>query len=267
MSTLILKVISGPKAGLSSPVMDGLSIGRKKTQIALDDPKSSNLHAIIENNNGVFVLVDQKSRNGIKFKGKRVDSLTLEPGLEFIIGSSLFKVEAIASKKKSRPKTIEKPNTSSLNMEKFEFQPLSQEKALEDPSSKVIDIEPAHWSDVIKNFVNDHEELLKDKDTPVWPFKNLIELKVIRGVQAGKSWTLSYGPRKAGRTSLDIQLFDKAATDICFELLPTNKGCEFKTNYPNKVLLDGKKEKSKVLTGGEIITIGITEIQVGFIYE
>ncbi|MCH2535622.1 MAG: hypothetical protein MK008_14360, partial [Bdellovibrionales bacterium] len=130
-----------------------------------------------------------------------------------------------------------------------------------------IDIEPAHWSEVIKNFVEDHQEVLKNKNKSVQAFEKLVQVKILRGIQAGKSWTLGYGPRFAGKTSLDMQIFDQAAMDICFELVPTDKGCMFKTNHPNKVLLDGKKQKSKVLEGGEIITIGITELEVGFIYE
>lgn len=268
MSSMIIKVIDGPKAGLTSPVFDGLSLGRKKTQIALEDPKSSNLHAIIEKHDDNFMLVDQKSRNGIKFQGQKVERLILEPGIEFVIGGSTLKIEASKPIKKSSTPEPEKPSTSSVNMENFEFQsqkPKEEQKDFEGVDA--IEIEPVHWTEVVKNFVNDHQELLKDKNNSVMAFPHLIELKIIRGIQAGKSWTLGYGPRKAGKSSLDIQLFDKAALDICFELVPTEKGCLFQTASPDKILLDGKSEKSKVLKGGEIITVGITELEVGFIYE
>lgn len=281
---MILKVTSGPKAGLTSPILDGLSLGRKKTQVALEDPKSSNLHAIIEKQGDQYILVDQKSRNGIKFQDKKVERLIIEPGIEFVIGNSVIKIEAsIAPKKKSAPVQDPQPSTKSVNMEHFEFKSPNDEgkpkpnveetykpqpqPPLKEESLHSIDIEPAHWSEVIKNFVEDHQEVLKDKHKPVQAFKTPVYVKILRGIQAGKSWTLGYGPRFAGKASLDMQIFDQAAIDICFELTPSDKGCVFKTNHPNKVLLDGKKQKSKVLEGGEIITIGITELEVGYIYE
>ena len=283
---MILKVTSGPKAGLTSPVLDGLSLGRKKTQVALEDPKSSNLHAIIEKQGDQYILVDQKSRNGIKFHDKKVERLIIEPGIEFVIGNSVIKIEAsVASKKKAAPVEDPQPSTKSVNMEHFEFKPSHNkpepkpsvsaepdlspqpQQPLPEESLHSIDIEPAHWSEVIKNFVEDHQEVLKDKNKPVQAFKDPVYVKILRGIQAGKSWTLGYGPRFAGKSSLDMQIFDQDAVDICFELVPSEKGCVFKTSHPNKVLLDGKKQKSKVLEGGEIITIGITELEVGFIYE
>lgn len=260
MSTLILKVLSGPKTGLSSPITDGLSLGRKKTQIALEDPKSSNLHAIVEKQGDDFFLIDQKSRNGIKFNGKKIDQLKLVPGIEFVIGNSKICVETVEVIKKARtpqPQAQDKTH----KMEGFDFQ-----APAEDPLDS-IDIEPPHWSEVITNFITNHEDVLKNKNISVLPFQSLIELRVLRGVQANKVWTLGYGPRKVGRASLDVQLFEQEALDTCFELLPTSEGCVFKTDYPNKVLLDGKNTNSKVLIGGEIITIGVTQIQVGFIYE
>lgn len=69
-------------------------IGRdpEKCKIVLQDPEVSAVHAVIKKNNITCILEDLKSANGTILNGKRVNSVEITNGDEFIIGGTTFTV-------------------------------------------------------------------------------------------------------------------------------------------------------------------------------
>lgn len=98
MATYLI-VLEGPRKGEKIELKGGERIGRERGDIVLADAKVSSLHATIKKGlMGPLMLVDQKSKNGVISDGSRVDKLKLVDGVEFRIGSSLFRVEVLKEK-------------------------------------------------------------------------------------------------------------------------------------------------------------------------
>lgn len=77
-------------------VSDETFIGRdeEKCQIILNDPEVSSVHAVLKKENGTFVLTDLNSSNGTIHEGLRINSAYIQPGAEFVIGSTNFTLRA-----------------------------------------------------------------------------------------------------------------------------------------------------------------------------
>lgn len=71
-----------------------VTIGRdpQKCDIVLNDPEVSSLHALIKKTNIDLTIEDLKSGNGTLLNGSRINTANLNPGDEFIIGSTTFTV-------------------------------------------------------------------------------------------------------------------------------------------------------------------------------
>jgi pSer/pThr/pTyr-binding forkhead associated (FHA) protein len=109
---LYIIVQMGPLAGKAFSVSGGEIIGREKGDIILSDPKVSGKHAIVKKSlRGRLYLQDQKSKNGIKVKGKRVDKVNLEVGSSFQIGANSF---VVSDKSPSKSKQPAKPVTAKM---------------------------------------------------------------------------------------------------------------------------------------------------------
>lgn len=103
-----LHITSGPQKGLRVPLKKGLTIGRKKAQLNIDDPRASNLHAQIEFTEGKWQILDMGSTNGIYFKGKKLANLILEDETAFTIGDTQMKVTFLQAKETTAPIVEEK---------------------------------------------------------------------------------------------------------------------------------------------------------------
>jgi pSer/pThr/pTyr-binding forkhead associated (FHA) protein len=115
----------------------GLSIGRRKGEILLDDPKVSSLHAFVEAAGSELLLRDNGSKNGIRVAGARVDSIPLEAGLKFVIGASSFRVEGPPAKQPKAPPAD--PNSRDALTEE-DFLP-REPKKLEPPQGESIPLD------------------------------------------------------------------------------------------------------------------------------
>jgi S1-C subfamily serine protease len=99
-SALQITVVSGSNAGSSYPLgSDRIHIGRASDcKVVLDDPEVSDEHASVKLQGDVAEIRDLGSSSGTFVDGNRIERPTLlEPGDEFKIGSTTFKLTAEGS--------------------------------------------------------------------------------------------------------------------------------------------------------------------------
>lgn len=98
--SLVLKILTGPQKSKEYPLNEGQIIGRENQDISLLDPRVSVQHAQVTlDANGLFLLKDLGSRNGIIVNGKKRALVPLELGTLLKIGKTKITV-AEASKEK-----------------------------------------------------------------------------------------------------------------------------------------------------------------------
>jgi predicted Zn finger-like uncharacterized protein len=89
----VLAITSGPASGevyrLTQP---RVVIGRKGSDIPLNDPEISRHHCLLEVRDRVINLKDLDSTNGTFYEEERVRAAMLKDGSEFRIGESLIRV-------------------------------------------------------------------------------------------------------------------------------------------------------------------------------
>jgi hypothetical protein len=354
---IYLFIEKGPKKGEKFEISGGEIIGRDKGDIILSDAKVSGTHALVKKAlmGGDFILVDQKSKNGVILNGERVDKIRLKPGISFRIGKNHFKVlseketasmntEALEdSTKDSFDDPISSMNTASkieIEDETFEYEPGAEPLLEEDTSHLAYDpnteatsrllppeqenvpleeepitaitrkfedsdlsglsigqltndfpTKPTNsnqnvsvrtletsredkaeetpegkktWSEVLEEFSRSQLKLVKDHPSELKPLTPRVRLTFFRGPQTETEWELGYGPRNAGRSSLDLPILDQGAPkerDL-FKILPSEQGPLFATNCLDIVSLNGKPQSDVVLKSGDIISILETEIEV-----
>lgn len=90
-----MRVIEGPLTGQEFPVQPGLTLGRAKAGINLEDPKVSGKHAeFVQTPSGALVLTDLESTNGLKFKGRRVQEVICGEGVQVRLGQTVIEIIA-----------------------------------------------------------------------------------------------------------------------------------------------------------------------------
>jgi len=97
-SQAILWVKEGRKRGRIYPLKDESIIGRKNADLVVDDPKVSTTHAKIVLENGAYVLIDFKSKNGTYVNGERIRAeTTLKENDTVKIGDVVFVIKILDS--------------------------------------------------------------------------------------------------------------------------------------------------------------------------
>lgn len=230
-----LEIISGDMVGQKFPIQEGFRIGRSVGDLILRDSKISSLHAQIEAGpDGYLLLVDRNSSNGIWVGEERLKSIKLLHGVIFRVGRVKLKVVEVTSDDVGLPKN---PAAS--------------------PSSA--------WRTRLTQKV---PELL-GQDNPqtdyISAFERALSLKVKSGPQLDVAWTLGYGPRRFGSSSLDFKLEDSVAPHLAFEIIPLNGRPLFRTKEENVVLLNGRSIDSAELNEGDVISFGSTRIEVSLL--
>jgi len=91
-----LSILQGITGGKVIPLdKPRFSIGRLGTDIEIDDPEASRVHAeILIDPNGV-TLRDLNSSNGTFVKGKKIQEVVLSDDAEFRIGQTLFEIHKV----------------------------------------------------------------------------------------------------------------------------------------------------------------------------
>lgn len=227
---LALKVLAGPRKDEVFPLNDGLTLGRKG-DIQLEDVKVSGVHArVSQSEAGTWVLTDNKSKNGIRVDGEKVDEAILQVGTSFWIGDSHFEVISLAPEP-TKPK------------------PAKNQR---------------YWHELIAEFIGANVDKFKDNPKPLSPLEPALVLEFVRGTQVNSKWTLGFGPRKIGSSSVDLPIWEPGAPAVCFEIQPTHDGLLFKTAHKDIVKLNGQEVDSQVLRMGDTIRILDTVIEVDF---
>lgn len=255
---LILRIKSKSGETASVPVVAGMVLGRAPgVEIQLNDPKLSARHAQIEQiGPNRFILKDLGSTNGIRNRdGKKVTTLELEPGVTFRMGTTEFAIEKAPRQKAETPAAGAEPPPLKKRAERPKDLP--KEVPLEAPP-------PLKWSEYFVKFVTESLSRIKNRPRELLPFPRPLKLSFIRGLQAETVWTLGYGPREVGPSSVDLVIEEENAPPICFTVEPSGDQVIFKTEYPNLVLLNERSVKSDTLKSGDVISIAQTRITVGF---
>ena len=99
---LYLEIISGPAKGQKFHFKRSISLGRKGTDVAIDDGKLSQIHAFFKfNRPNEWVLLDNNSRNGLWVNGIREAKIKVTDGMEVLVGESIIRcrlIEKVSSK-------------------------------------------------------------------------------------------------------------------------------------------------------------------------
>ncbi|MBX3426798.1 MAG: sigma 54-interacting transcriptional regulator [Pirellulales bacterium] len=88
-----LTILTGKRAGTNFPLDPAREtlIGRgTDCHISLPDPLCSRVHAIVSSDDGVWTVVDQRSRNGTSVNDQKIDEATLGDGHRLRLGSHEF---------------------------------------------------------------------------------------------------------------------------------------------------------------------------------
>ena len=273
--SLYILVKNGEDAGIRFKITSGLKIGRKNADYIIKDAAASSLHAQVkESSPGRFILLDCKSKNGIKIKGLREDAISLEAGLVFTVGATDFEVvqdlqEELPPQAPSHNPmpTPPKPPAEGLDIDyspPAAITPESQQEKIQ--NSRLVEVEVIqHWNDILENFSQDNLENVKNRPANLLPMNPALRLKFTRGVQTDTEWIIGYGPRVAGSDEYDLTLYDPEAPKNTFELVPTDYGVNFKTKHPETVLYNGRSCDQSLLKEGDEITFGETSIVVELI--
>jgi len=93
---LVLKVLYGPQKGeiLTGPVP--CVLGRKDTDIVVNDPLVSKRHAVLQIVNGSLLLMDMNSTNGTFVNGSRIKQQAIIQGDVIMLGETTMSVEKLS---------------------------------------------------------------------------------------------------------------------------------------------------------------------------
>lgn len=249
---LSLKIISGPQAGKIFTIKPGMIVGRAETDVTISDPKISGRHAKFEiNKDGALVLTDLGSTNGMRVQGQRIMQVVLAPGLQVKIGNTDCLFDEFDNK-------VDAPSA-----ENEKLPPIPAVDTNENDASIVI--EPATWTEYFSDLSVSAQSKINSDRHKLYPFKPLLKLTAIQGLQAGQEWSLGYGPRAVGIHSLDVILMSPESPKIAFTITPSGPNAKFATESPEKVRLNGQSKKAEILQEGDLIQFENTTLRVSFI--
>ncbi|HVK62355.1 MAG TPA: FHA domain-containing protein [Bdellovibrionales bacterium] len=238
----MLEILDGDRAGERSRLRDGMVLGRKDCDLNLRDSKVSSKHAKVElRSDGMFWLVDLESANGIKTGSGKVTELKLENGLTFGIGRISLKVIGIQGV----------------------FESTQPEIVVEELPVKPA---PPAWLTALDGLFTRAISNAKSKPIKDFaPFSQTVRLLVRKGPQTGEEWTLGYGPRTLGASSVDLPLHEEGLPPRCFTLVPeagdvvlqVAEAAKDRVRLNGKIVID-----DRFVHTGDTIEIGDTQIEV-----
>ncbi len=223
---LYIEVLDGQLKGSRTPLRAGLTIGRRDCDLNIEDSKVSGKHAMIElRPDGGLWIVDQGSANGIRVQDSKLVELALDPGVSFRLGRTNFKIAASDAKSNKK----------------------------------------SNWRKIILNLT---EKGIKDsapqKKREVSPFPVPVRLLFKRGLQVGQEWTLGYGPREIGASSVDLPLYEPGLPAKCFKIVAKDGDVILKVyeEARGKIFLNGKAIETAFIRTGDVLEIANTRIEI-----
>ncbi len=215
------------------PLKDGMLIGRNSADIVISDPVVSTKHATVRKDpQGLWILLDMGSRNGITYDGRRVKSLLLKHGVNFMIGKVLFE-------------TVEIETTSFTK------------------SKSSVDVVKENWHEKIARMAENVSKSAANELRNPELFPQSLSLNFTSGIQMGTQWVITYGPRSFGSEIPEFTILEENAPGVCFSFSSNGRTVTFNTDHPAKVLLNGKPTKTDSVRPGDEIFISQTKIRIG----
>lgn len=228
---LFLEILDGKLKGSRTPVRNGLTIGRRGCDLNIEDPKVSSKHARLElRTDGSLWLIDLGSSNGIRVGDRKMTELALDPGISFRLGRTHFAlIDA------SAPVQAEAPNKSSS------------------------------WrSKIIAMTERGLESSAQHEQRELAAFAEPVQMVFKRGIQSGQEWTLGYGPREIGASSVDLPLYEPGLPAKCFRLTPKGRDVILRVHEDarGKIFLNGREVETAFIKAGDVLEIGNTRIEI-----
>ena len=127
---------------------------------------------------------------------------------------------------------------------------------------RLLDTGAVKFSEKFQLWIQALHKKVKSSKNTLKEINPEVRLKVVQGVQYGESWDVFYGPRKAGRESIDICLYDDKAPKESFEIRVKGKYAYFYTNNEKIVKINNKSVKEKQFAPGDLISVGESQILV-----
>lgn len=280
---IYLKVKAGPDAGKTVEMQEGVTLGRSSNaNFTFQDPKMSGRHVKVVKSGNELMLVDMGSKNGFRIDGRKTTNTPFISGSSLRIGNTDFEVIVegdgeieLIDGPPEPPKTPLKPRSSPAPTPP-KLSPLPRVDS-DAPTEKVeIDLativaeppkpkpERPKWHEYFVQFVLSSVSKIKSKPRELRPFRRLVKLSVISGIQTETAWTLGYGPRLIGPQSCDVVIEDPGAPPICFSVTPDSDSVVFSTERPDVVRLNDRTVRTDTLKEGDVISFANTSIQFGF---
>jgi pSer/pThr/pTyr-binding forkhead associated (FHA) protein len=226
-----LEVIDGPLAGSKYKIEEGVTIGRNRGEIVIEDAKISGAHAKFAlDNKDQFILSDLGSANGILTGNRRVRKLAMMPGVVFRLGSTSFRVVEVEDSEKAE--SFAKIKT---------------------------------WKENLVEALLPEEVANQAPPLPLQAFSPTLRLTFLQGLQVGEKIHLGYGPRTAGAHSLDLDLLDPSAPDLAFQLIPGRPFATLKNLCDYQLNLNNKPVETAFLQEGDLIQVGKTQIRINYV--
>ena len=263
---IFLKVKTGPDAGKSIEIHDGLTIGRSPgSEILFDDPRMSGVHVKVRRSAQGFILEDLGSKNGFRVDGVRSTKTPLISGISLRIGSTEFEVSNSEDVQIEVAPPIP-PGQISTNVPAADDDDIDMASAIITPPTppppKPV---PLKWYEYFVQFIRSSSSKVKSKPRELRPFRRLVKLVVTSGIQNEIAWTVGYGPRQIGPQSCDLVIEDPGAPPLCFSISPEGTdGVLYSTDRPDIVRLNNKAVRSDTLKDGDVISFASTSIQFGY---
>lgn len=227
----VLEIIEGEAAGQRFLVREGLKIGRREGDLILNDRKVSSIHAeITRDSTGNFVLKDLGSSNGTYLAGKKVEKITLLPGVTFQIGKTLFTV-------------VER----------------------DEDELEALGLEVRSWKETLRSLLMDVDGPSLSLKMDCRPFPQPIRLTFIEGPLTDSFITVGFGPRQFGFSHLDIDIKDPQFPSQAFELVPLDKTVQIKNFAPMSVLLNREHFNTETLKDGDTIQVERSILKINFL--
>ena len=107
---------------------------------------------------------------------------------------------------------------------------------------RILETQQVNFSDRFKHWIQNLFKKVENLKSPMKKVKPEIRLKVVQGVQYGQTWDIFYGPRKAGKDSNDICLYEEMAPSQSFEIKVKGTYAYFHTRHENIVKINKKFE-------------------------
>ena len=232
-------ITQGPLKGAKVRLRDGLTFGREKADINLQDPTVSSIHGKISiDAQGQWKIVDMNSQGGIYYNDEKVQHFVLTEGISIRMGKGLFTFQ-----KRERTQKTSPPQKNLRTIKKS----------------------LGEWRLDVLNLCQEVAPQIKDHPIVMAPFRPPLSLKILQGMQAHTQLYMGYGPREIGSNTLDFRLFEAEIPDCAFELHPMTYGVIIKAPHPEVVRLNGRLISSREVKDGDIVSIHGTHIQISFL--